>query len=294
MKKIALFIFVCFLSMHVSAQTTQKIDIHSGTNVQTIFVNDIDSISFGEMSTIDMIRAKEKMEKEKYNELQDLLDGKNGKSFVYNDFSLNEDKDNIYKMTTQSGHQLMLNGEGYQSTAIRNGIVYNDINYRMYVNMDAPIKYIGMTYSYHNFGKGYGEYIDHIPPCVILLGQKNDTWTHIIHLLFYDDHLTINTRQGDDFLNDCVNVGGNGRFAAKGDGEKYSVSVQIIDDKLYVKKPNGEYLIMQNEYFKEAFPVACWQVANKPEYNNLGCINEIFAGVVPNSEIAWRYKSLIK
>ena len=130
--------------------------------------------------------------------------------------------------------------------------------------------------------------MDAVPPCVVMFAKKEETWTHILHVMFYRDNVAINTRDGGDFRYDCERLGGHGRYATKDYGDVYSVSLRLEGDTMFIRKPDGEYLTMRNDYFRDAFPVAIWQVFNKPEYKCRGYIHEIFAGTSPYVDAAYK------
>ncbi len=292
MNKYYLILLTCLLSLYVHAQEDHQMIIHRGGSSIVIPTDEIDSISFNAPSVEEMLQNVSENYSVMYNMLKESVQSP---LWVYDDFSLKADESNIETLVTQSGQYLKFNGEGSKETCIKNGMLVNNNNYRLYCMRSEPIKYIGMRYSYQNSDYAGEDAKEHIPPCVLLLGQQKDPWGSIIHILFYNNIVYINHRRnGGDFTYDAIILEGTSSFAAKPVGGVYEVSAYLEGDKLYIKKPDGKYLVLQNEYYKEAFPMACWQVFNKPEYLTKGCIHEIFAGNKPGVESAYRAINKIK
>ena len=279
------------ISCTICAYAQEVTNIHKRDWTISFISNEIDSITFSNYDIHET--AQYKIDAYTYF-VNQLKEAKENKDFIYCDFAQFADTPKIQKIKSQSGPILTTNGNGSKTTSIKDGKTHNSDNYYIFNDMDAPVKYIGMKYSYEVVCDKTEENDNGYPPCVILLGQTKDPWTYIIHILFYNDKLYINTRHGEGFVDDCVLVEGTTRFEPRGFGETYEVSVYIVDNKLYIKKPDGKYVVFQNEYFREDFHRACWQSFITQKFYINGCLNELYAGDKPGLEEAYRTINTIK
>lgn len=284
--RIKIIILLAALLTVADAYPQEVTRIHSGERTFQFLTSEIDSITFVDASST----KKTEITKETYKDIMKMFkETEMYKNFFYCDFSTSSDTEYLNKLTAQCGQILSFNGEGIRSSYIKDGKMCNEKNYYIYGKLSAPINYIGMKYSYEHVRNVKEE--DNFPPCVLLLGQTGDSkdpWAYIIHILFYNDKLYINTRHGGNFVMDCVHVEGTSKYAPKKDGEQYEVSAQIVDDKIYIRKPDGSYIVYQNEFFRETFTFACWQIYNKTEQNINGFLHELYAGDKPGMEEAFR------
>jgi hypothetical protein len=270
---------------HAGAQ--QQVNIHTRGNIVTFPVEDVDSVTFPLMSSDELEKAKAGKYSAYIAGVDELLAVRDDNTNIYNDFGKNADVRDISQMITQSGHTIRVTGLGAHDTGLKDGKTYNNKNYYIYVPGEKPLNYIGMSFSYSQVDDDEAT-MDAVPPCVVMFAKKEETWTHILHVMFYRDNVAINTRDGGDFRYDCERLGGHGRYATKDYGDVYSVSLRLEGDTMFIRKPDGEYLTMRNDYFRDAFPVAIWQVFNKPEYKCRGYIHEIFAGTSPYVDAAYK------
>ncbi len=290
MKILTIITFALFLSWtNMNAQSITN--IHIGEETRSYFTNEIDSITFDEATATEAANVTKKTYDDCYALLKEASDFTN---FIYCDLNLFKDTIDILKVKTQTGKILSFNGEGYQHTYIKDGKMRNEQNVRTFGKLNTPAKYIGMKYSYIKEGDKTGDQANNFPPCILLLGQNDNPWIYIIHILFYKDKIEINTRHGEGFVDDCVLIEGNKRINPLETGKTYEASVQIVGNKLYIKKPDGEWAVFQNDFFTEDFNTACWQIWNLSKSNIHGCLQELYAGDRPGLENAYRVINKLK
>ena len=280
-------IILLLLSFCANGVQGQEItNVHIGNDVHSFYTNDIDSITFDDATATKTVDITKKAYEDCFTLLKDAQTYKN---FIYCDFNLFKDTVGIQKVKTQCGQILSFNGDGNKTVCINNGKMHNEKNFRMFGKLNNPVKYIGMKYSYTKEGSLTGKEANEYPPCVLLLGQNKDPWAYIIHILFYQDKIQINTKHGEGFVEDCILLEGDKRINPSLEEDKtYEVSAWIDGDTLYIKKPNGDFVTFQNDYFKEDFNYACWQVWNLSKSNIKGSLSEIYAGDKAGLEAAYR------
>lgn len=287
MKRISLtFLTLSTLVLGLNAQ--EFLNIYSGGKVSTYNMSDIDSLTFGSENR-DEVLVREMISYESF--IHDIENVLSDSSTVYNDFSLCANDSNVRAIALQTGQEMITTGAGADKTIITDGKICNDENYYLYVDGDSAIKYIGMTISYSKIHDYTQSNSDDIQPCVMMFAKKDGTWANLLHLLFYRDNVAINTREGDGFLWNTKTIKGVMTYDKMSLDSTYTVSAYIVDNVMYVRKPDNTVVIFQNDYFRDVFPIMIWQVYNQPQYNHRGYIHEIFAGSKPNVENVYRAKN---
>ncbi len=287
MKKILL-TFLTLSTFVLGLNAQEFLNIYSDGKVSTYNMSDIDSLTFGSENR-DEVLVREMISYESFiNDIKNVL---SDSSTVYNDFSLCDNDSNVRAIALQTGQEMITTGAGADKTRITDGKICNDENYYLYVDGDSAIKYIGMTISYSKIHDYTQSNSNDIQPCVMMFAKKDGTWANLLHLLFYRDNVAINTREGDGFLWNTKTIKGVMTYDKMSLDSAYTVSAYIVDNVMYVRKPDNTVVVFQNDYFRDVFPIMIWQVYNQPQYNHRGYIHEIFAGAKPNVENVYRAKN---
>ncbi|MCR5313386.1 MAG: hypothetical protein K6E54_07060 [Bacteroidaceae bacterium] len=284
-------ITLIFCYTNINAQNLNCVNIFSEGSATCFSSEKIDSITFSSKPDKDFfLSGQQKYDLFTQNFCKELTDT----TIVYHDFSLSSNTQNVNGKIIQSGQKIYVSGAGAKQIAVQDGKVVDEENFYLYTDTYSPLKYIGMSFSYSKVYDNTESNSDHIQPCVIMLGKREDTWSHIIHILFYRDNLAINRRDGEGFIWDCKKIEGNGIYPEMALDSVYNVSVFIKEDTLYIKKPDNTIVSYQNEYFKDTFVIPIWQVYNMKKYNHHGFIHEIYAGTKPFIEATYRTRNKLR